>query len=318
MSRILVTGTSVDERYLNKLQEAGYDIVREPGLLVGSQLQAALKGIDGYLLGGDEFVAEEALKEANLLKVISFLGVGFESFVDAKAARAHGVAVTNTPGVLANSVAEFTIAHLLNARRRFVPYAEAFRSGHSGHEEKMSDISDHNVGIVGLGASGTRIAEILRQGFGARISYYSRTRKPQVEERLGISYAGSLNDLFSWAESIILMLPGNDQTQGMVDDALLGRGPANQVLINTARAQIVDPDALTHALRTGALAFAGFDGFYDDPMGSDILSEFGSEKLVVTGHIASLTNDARDSMAEMCIESLQNILAGRADDHVVN
>ena len=318
MTKILVTGNSVRPELLQPLIDAGHEVATPPGVLSEEELRDSLSGASAYLFGGDEFASGPAVADNSTLKHVAFLGVGYESFMDAPAITGAGILITNTPGTLSNSVAEFTVMHLLNATRKFIPYAEAFAQGLSGNEEKQHDLADMHVGIVGLGGIGIRIAEILRVAFGTKISYYSRTRKPDAEQSLGLQYL-TLSDLASVVDALIIMTPGNDKTRHLINrDVLAGVRPG-LLLINTARESVVVPDALLDALRNGWVGYAGFDGFYDDdtPALAD-LKAFIPERLTVTGHIASLTHEARDGMAIKAVRSILNILNTGNDQYVVN
>src|SRR3954454_23920541 len=110
--KILVTGNSVRPELLQPLTEAGYKVENPTDLLSEQDLAAALEDADAYLFGGDEYASGTAIATAKDLKVVAFLGVGYESFMDATAIRSRGVRITNTPGTLTDSVAEFTIAQL--------------------------------------------------------------------------------------------------------------------------------------------------------------------------------------------------------------
>jgi glyoxylate reductase len=315
--KILVTGSSVSEELLQPLSEAGYTISNPTHLLTESELASALADISGYLLGGDEFASNSALAAAKKLKVIAFLGMGYQSFLDVAAAKKHGIAVTNTPGTLSNAVAEFTIGLLLNATRRLYLYATDYARGQAGTEEKQRDLANMHIGIVGLGGVGTRIAEILRGGFGCSVSYYSRTQKAHEEKRLGISYA-PLDQLCSEVDALIVMTPGNDETKGIIGKDQIDRFRSGAILINTARPTVVDAHCLLAALSAGKIGYAAFDGFYDEPKELVAqLKHFIPSRLMVTGHIGSLTHDARDAMAKKAIQSILNMLQSGSDENRV-
>ena len=315
--KVLITGSSIAPEFLGPLEDADLRIVNPSGLLSEDQLAAELADSTAYLLGGDEFASEKALKAGANLKIVAFLGVGYESFVDVGAATQLGIPVTNTPGTLTDSVAEFTIGQLLNVRRLLTSYSNSYRAGKRDFEVKQKNIAGHSIGIVGLGAIGTRIAEMLTAGFGASVSYYSRTRKVEEESRLGLNYL-ELDELVASVESLILMVPGNDTTRGLIDSALVSKFKEGLLLINTARPEIVQPEALSEGLSSGRVAVAAFDGFYGDGVGEEIMAKFGEDRLLVTGHIGSLTDDARDGMAKMAVTSILNILNSGSDKHVVN
>jgi glyoxylate reductase len=314
---ILVTGNSVADEFLRPLVDAGYQIRNPTHLLSEEELASELAESAGYLLGGDEAATSRALQNAKDLRIIAFLGVGYESFVDVDAATQLGILVTNTPGTLVDSVAEFTVGQLLNARRRLTQYSNAYRRGEHGTEEKQRDLAHHAVGIVGLGTIGTRIAEILRFGFNASVKYYNRTRRPAEESRLGVSYL-PLEELAKSSEALIVMVPGNDSTRALISSQVIESMSPGAILVDTARPEVVDPVALRAGLATGQLSVAVFDGFYDDPIASDLLGAFGEDRLLVTGHIASLTHDARDSMARKAVASILNVMRTGDDEYVVN
>jgi lactate dehydrogenase-like 2-hydroxyacid dehydrogenase len=315
--KVLVTGTSVADKFLSMLRDAGLEVSNPTHLLKESELRSELSDSVAYLLGGDEFASDTALSDAHALKIIAFLGVGYESFVDVAAATRRGIPVTNTPGVLTDSVAEFTVGQLLNARRRLTQYCNAYRRGEQGTETKQYQLAGHRIGIVGLGAIGTRIAEILRRGFQADISYFSRTQKPHEEERLGITMM-PLRELASSCDAIVVMTPGNESTRGLIDSSVLGEMRPDALLINTARPDIVDASALKNGLGSNQPSIAVFDNFYEGDVGKELLSLYGEDRLLVTGHIGSLTHDARDAMATKTINSILNILSAGADENIVN
>jgi len=321
---VLVTGDSVANRYLDMLVDAELEILNPvdsfpPKVLSADSLKEVLSGSVAYLVGGDEFASKEVLSAAPNLKVIAFLGVGYSSFVDAEGAAQLGIPVTNTPGTLANSVAEFTIGHLLNERRRISNYADSFKRGTELPQVKRRDLAGHPIGIVGLGGVGTRIAEILSQGFRAKVSYYSRTRKVSEEERLGISFR-SLSTLVHEVEALILMVPETPETTHMVNSALLQGRPSDLeplIVINTARPEVVEPGAALSALDSGVIESIAFDGYYKiETTTTDLLKQHS--RVSITPHIASLTHDARDAMAQMCIDSILGALKGEPVTHIVN
>lgn len=313
----MITGQLATEQHLAPLRRAGYEVHHQPGVLSEAELAEALRGCTGYVLGGDEYASAAALAGAKELKAIAFMGAGYETFVDVDAATGLGIMITNTPGVLTNSVAEFTVGLLLDAWRRITQYANSYRRGEHGVERKQRDLAGRHVGIVGLGAVGTRVAEILRWGFGCEVSYTSKTRKPAEEQRLGIT-ALPLLELATTSDALVLHVPGNDSTHGLIDEQVLRAMGPESVLINAARSEVVDAAAVGTALREHWLRMAVFDGFYQDERGAALLAEFADDQLLVTGHIASLTHDACDAMAQAAMRSIINVLSRGADPHIVN
>ncbi len=314
--RILVTGSSIKDALLQPLIDAGYDVVHPSQTLNEAQLIEQLKGTSAYLYGGDEEASPAALSTAAQLKLIAFYGVGYESFLDVPAVKTLGISITNTPGTLTNSVAEMTVGQLINCRRRLGAYSHNYMLGLHGNEELQHDLSGHKIGIVGLGAIGTRIAEILTLGFNCEVLYYSRTRKPDEEKRLGIRYS-LLTDMFKEVDAVVIMTPGNQTTASLIGTEVISAAKPGMLLVNTARPEIVDPEALLEGLSNKRIAYAAFDKFYAKSEVSAKLLELQPEKLTITNHIGSLTHDARDAMSRKAVSSILNFLSSGDDPYLV-
>ncbi|MCX6168654.1 MAG: NAD(P)-binding domain-containing protein [Ignavibacteriales bacterium] len=316
-NKILVTGSSVRQELLEPLVSAGYTIDNPTHLLSESELKNALKSSVAYLLGGDEYASRDTLVTANELKIIAFLGMGYQTFIDVTAAKEFQIPITYTPGTLSNSVAEFTVGLLLNSTRKLFLYASEFALGHSGNEEKQSELSSLHIGIIGLGGIGTKIAEILRKGFGSKVSYYSRNRKPTEENRLGINYL-TFEQLTKEVDVIIIMTPSTSETKNLIGMSQISNFKSGTILINTARADIVEPESLVTGLQNGQIGYAAFDGFFENPVEVvQYLKTMIPNKLMITGHIASLTHEARDRMSKMSVQSILNILRTGRDKYII-
>ncbi|MEW9533405.1 2-hydroxyacid dehydrogenase [Microbispora sp. NPDC049125] len=316
---ILVTGTGIDLSLLEPLK-LSHGLVPHPVSehLSEEQLAYELRDVVAYVHGGEERATAQALGKAGKLKVVAFLGVGYENFVDVAAADALGIVVTNTGGAATESVATFTVGQIINANWRIT---HSLRDPHHplwhGPEDLPHELRTRTVGIVGMGAIGTRIAEIMTQAFGARVVYFSRTPKRDVERRLGLEFL-PLHELAEKSDILVVMVPETDQTRGMIDADVLTRVRKGAILVNTARPAVVDPEALHDALRKETVALAVFDGFYgrDSGAGGRLLDDFG-DRLLVTGHIASHTREAMDRMVGRAVRSVANVLSNGADEHAV-
>jgi glyoxylate reductase len=315
---ILVTGTGIDAGRLEVLRARGYDVRQPPPLLTEEQLTRELKDVVAYLHGGEERASRAALESAKTtLKVVAFLGVGYETFVDVAAADDLKIVVTSTPGAARDSVATFTVAQIINANLRiFQQFGNRYPDWGSV-EELPYELSARNIGIVGMGAIGSRIAEMLRVAFDANVAYYSRTPKRHLERTLGMEFK-QLPDLAEWSDILVVMVPGNDSTTSMIDDEVLGRARPGTILINTARPSVVDPDALYASMKADRVRLAVFDGFYgkDSEAAARLLEDFGS-RMLVTGHVASHTRQAMDRMLDQAVRSIENLLSGNADPYAV-
>lgn len=241
------------------------------------------------------------------LKVISQVAVGFDN-IDVVAATKRGIAVGNTPGVLTDATADFAFTLLMAAARRV---GEAIDYVRDGKWETWGltlllgqEIHAATLGIVGLGRIGRAMAKRAR-GFNMKVIYHSRSRKPELEEMLGVEYR-ELDDLLREADYISLHLNLSDETRGLFDTRAFSLMKPNAILINTARGPIVDSEALYLALKTGQIAYAALDVTDPEPLPvNDKLLTLPN--LIVVPHIASATVASRTQMSQMAV---RNLIAG--------
>ena len=241
------------------------------------------------------------------LKVVANFGVGYDH-IDLQAARALGVRVTNTPGVLTNATAELTVALMLAAARRIVD-ADAFvRGGHwaQGAEPGQlgRELASATVGLVGFGRIGRRVAELIG-GFRSRVLFSAPegTRAEHGAERC------ELQELLAASDFISLHVPLTPQTTHLIDADALGKTKPGAILVNTSRGAVVDSAALIEALRSGALAAAGLDVYEGEPQVPEALRELPNT--VLLPHLGSATVATRDAMARLCAENVIAVIDGR-------
>ncbi len=321
LKTILFTGGALPDSHRARLTELGYELKIERGDLTETELTEALQDVSAYILGGVEKATRKAIETAGQLKVIAFFGVGYESYVDTQAATEHGIAVTNTPGANARSVAEFTISLMLDAVKRTTFLIESTRQG-DWKELKSWNLSGKTLGIVGMGEIGGHVAQMAHDGFGMKIIYTGRSRKPAIDAKLQAEFV-DLKTLLNRCDVLSLHAQVSEQTKGMIAFKELAMMKPHAVLINCSRAELVDAKALHDALFNKKLACAAFDGYYiepapktsDDPYG---LLGLGSESFLVSPHTAYFTEDATRAMADLAVESTLDILEGRPARNVVN
>jgi len=320
-NKVLVTGASVAGRFIQKLRDAGFEVDTAQDLLSEDQLIERLRGVVGLLAGGDEFISAKVLDGAPDLKVIAALAMGYRTFVDVEAAIARNIIVTYTPNTLTKSVAEFTMGHLINIARIITASNNRMKHGIPVEIRKMHELAGKRVGIIGLGSIGTEIAKKCIRGFDMEVVYFSRTRKPEVEEELGLIYL-ELDELLKTSDFVVIMTSDNPTSRGMIGVRELGLMKPSAYLVNTARPEMVDPHALHDVLATGKISGVGMDTYYVDPLPSPQDDPYGllalpDDVFVVTDHMGSLTHEARDAMAEANCTSIINILAGQEDPNLI-
>lgn len=319
--KILVTGVALPEAHQAMLASQGYLVKVERSDLTEKELIDSLKGVSAYLLGGVEKANEEVINASSELEIIAFFGVGYESYVDLNAATKKGIAVTNTPQANARSVAEFTMALMLDAVKRTTYVIEGARQG-KWIEEKSWNLSGRTLAIIGMGTIGQQVAKIARHGFGMKIIYTGKTRKPEIEETLEARFT-ELPDLLEKADVLSLHASINEHTRGIIDEKAFDLMKPHAVLINTSRAELVDGKSLKQALMNSKLACAAFDGYYIEPVPAPDKDPFGLLKLstrqfLVSPHTAYFTEDATQAMADMATNSILSKLKGEQPANLVN
>ncbi|MGI4861790.1 MAG: 2-hydroxyacid dehydrogenase [Janthinobacterium lividum] len=240
------------------------------------------------------------------LRLIASFGVGVDS-IDLDAAKAHGVAVTNTPGVLNDCVADYALGLLLALSRRIVEGDRFVREGR-WREAKLplgTKLGGKVCGIVGMGGIGRAIAK-RAEAFGMRVVYFGPNRKPD----LSYTYFDSLPAMADAADVLVLSLPGGPATQHIVNaDVLRALGPRG-LLVNVARGGVVDQDALIDALAQRTIAGAALDVFADEPTVPEAM--LALDNVVLSPHTASGTHETRAAMGDLLLANVAAFARGDA------
>ncbi len=263
-------------------------------------------------------VDDELLEGAPHLVAVSNMATGFDNIEIAAASR-RSVLVTRTPGVLSETTADFAFALLLAAARRVTEaerYVRAGRWKSWGPSTLLGrDVFGATLGIVGLGGVGTEVAKRAR-GFGMRIMYHSRTRKPALERRYGLTFL-PLEDLLRESDFVTLHVALTPQTRGLIGRRELELMKESAILVNTSRGPLVDQEALHEALKCGRIAGAAVDVTDPEPISADD-PLLALNNLVIAPHIASASVATRGRMAMLAAENLLAALAGRMPKDTVN
>ncbi len=263
-------------------------------------------------------VDDELLEGAPHLVAVSNMATGFDN-IDIAAASRRIVLVTRTPGVLSETTADFAFALLLAAARRVTEadrYVRAGRWKTWGPSTLLGrDVFGATLGIVGLGGVGKEVARRAR-GFGMRILYYDRTRKPTLERRYGLTFL-PLKDLVQQSDFVTLHAALTPETRGLIGRRELDLMKETAILVNTGRGPLVDQEALHEALKSGRIAGAALDVTDPEPISADD-PLLALDNLVIAPHIASASVATRGRMAMLAVENLLAALAGRMPKDTVN
>jgi len=261
----------------------------------GEQVAAALRGADVGIIDADRYDESLIAALAGRCRVLVRFGVGFDA-VDLEAATRHGIAVSRTVGANAEGVAELALGFALAARRRLISHDRVVQEG-AWQRSITGGLWGATVGIVGFGAVGRVLAELVRP-FRCRVLVFDPFLTSEVA---GVERVETLDELLAVADVVSLHVPHSPETHHLMDARRLGLMPRGAVLVNTSRGGIVDEDALAAELAAGRLEGAGLDVFSVEPLpaGSPLR---GIENLILTPHIASQTIPALESIYDMAID----------------
>lgn len=309
----------IPEKGIEKLREEhDVEVSQKDRNLTKEELVEGVKGKDALLCLLTDMIDEEIIDAGGELKVISNYAVGYDN-IDVEAATKRGIAVTNTPGVLTEATAEIAWALMMSVARnvvqgdgfvredRFEGWDPTLMMGHELHGKTL--------GIVGMGNIGTKVAEMSR-GFDMDIIYYNRSRNEGAEEELGAEYV-EMNELLSRSDYVSLHVPLTEETEGLIGKQELDKMSEDSYLINTARGEVVDEDALVETLKDGGIAGAGIDVYANEPHGANP-DYYDLDNVVLTPHLGSASFKAREGMAMMAAENILSVLKGEEPENIVN
>jgi lactate dehydrogenase-like 2-hydroxyacid dehydrogenase len=257
---------------------------------------------------GDQFTAE-AFGGDIRCKVLANFGVGY-NHIDVDAAKAAGVAVSNTPDVVTDATADLAMTLILSACRRAGEGERLVRSGQwlgwLPTQMLGTHVTGKRVGIVGMGRIGQAIARRCHYGFDMPVIYFNRSQK---EVEVPSRQVDDLASLMSEADIIVVTVPGGADTRALIDAEAIAQMDPSAVFINVARGDVVDEPALIAALSEGRIAAAGLDVYAREPLVPQELRQM--ENVVLLPHLGTAALEVREAMGQM---ALDNIIAWVAGD----
>lgn len=244
--------------------------------------------------------------------IVCNYGVGFNN-IDVDAARSNGVIVTNTPGVLTDATADLAMTLLLMAARRAGEGERHVRAGAwSGWRPTHmmgAQVSGKTLGLIGMGRIARAVARRAHHGFGMRV-IFTDPYPPSAEEAraLGAEHRDRIEEVLESADFVSIHTPGGAANHHLVNAERLRRMQRHAVLVNTARGDIVDEQALADALQSGVIAAAGLDVFENEPAVTPAL--ISMENVVLLPHLGSATTETRVAMGECVLDNLAAHFSG--------
>jgi len=317
-ARVYVTRPIFDQGVERLKREVHVEVNSDERVLSKSELISHLREADGALTLLTDIINREVLDACPRLKVVANFAVGFNN-VDIEAATERGVIVTNTPGVLTETTADFAWTLLMAAARRVV---EADRFARAGKFKMWGpkmflghDVYGKTLGLIGLGRIGQAVAR-RASGFNMKVVFHDAEPIPeQVLQDLRVTPV-PLEELLRISDFISVHVPLLAETKHLLSDRTFAMMKPTCVVVNTSRGPVVDEKALVRALKNGKIAAAALDVFEREP---EIEPElFDIDNVVIAPHIASASHETRLKMCMMAAENLLASLKGNRPLNLVN
>ncbi len=282
-----------------------------PGLRAGLEAVYEVRdtpgpGIRAVVTGGSDGVSAEMMDRLPDLEIIALSAVGYDK-VDVAHARARGIAITTTPDILTDDVADLAIGLMLAVYRHIPQQDRLVRAGDwaaKGNPPLARKLTGQRIGILGLGRIGRAIA-LRAAPFASEIAYHARHRRDDVPYR----YEANALDLAASVDVLVVATSGGKDTAHLVDAAMIEALGPTGVLINIARGSVVDEAALVAALVDGRLGGAGLDVFAHEPHVPEAL--VACDTVVLIPHQGSATVETRTAMGQLVLDNIAAFFAGR-------
>ena len=314
LGNVLVTKPVFPEAMEFLKSQVSIDANLDDRILSKQELISRLQGKQGAVTLLTDIVDRKVLESIPDVRIICNIAVGFNN-VDIENASRLGILVTNTPGVLTETTADFAWTLLMAAARRIVEGDAFARSGQWnawGLQMLLgNDVFAKTIGIVGFGRIGQAVAR-RAMGFGMKIQYYDSQPVPPEAVPPGVR-AVSLDHLLSTSDFISVHVPLLPETTHLLNDKTFAMMKPNCVVVNTARGPVIDEKALARALKSGTIAAAGLDVCEREPQIEPALLEL--QNVVLAPHIASASRETR---LKMCMMAAENLVAGLKGEHPPN
>jgi len=293
-------------------------MVEVPKDINALELAGKLTGVDVVIASVTPRYTAEFFRANRDIKLIVKHGIGVDN-IDVNTATEEGVVIARVPGVFEReSVAEHTVALILAALRKVVKAHEYVVRGRWGERARFvgMELSGKVVGIIGLGNIGSRVAEILLNGFNAKVLAYDPYVSGEVAERLGIKLV-DLDTLLRNSDIISLNCSLTPETYHIINYNAFKLMKRGVIIVNTARGELIDTNDLIKAIEEGVVAAAALDVVEGEPIGEDHpLLKF--DNVVITPHIAAYTVEALRGMDEAVVRAIKDFVNGRIPEGVVN
>jgi len=314
-----------------KIPEAGLKLLRDKGISydIGKfkipptkkQLIKEFKKqpYDGVISFLTDIIDKDVFDSCPTIKIFANFSVGFNN-VDTDEAKKRNILISNTPGTSATAVAEHTVALMMALTTRLVEADEFIRQGkYKGWDPNLfvgTDMKGKTIGLIGAGQIGTEVAKILHYGFGAKI-IYSDIKQSVELDNIDETIRMETIEVLKKADIVSLHVPLLQTTHHLINKESLSVMKKTALLINTSRGAVVDEKALVYALQKNIIRGAALDVFEFEPKLTKGLTKLPD--IILTPHIASARQSARDMMAEIAaINIISALETGEAPNNILN
>lgn len=321
MKKVYVT-RKIPSVGIDMLKEKGYevDVSEKDGVLTKEELVTALKAkeYDAVLSLLTDTIDAEVYDAVPSAKIFANYAVGYNN-IDVEAAKERGLIITNTPGVLTDTVAEYAFSLMLSVAKR-IPEGDKFTKAgkYEGWAPELllgSDMKGKTLGVLGAGRIGSGVAIRAKKGLDMNIVYYDIKPNDILEGEIEATYKDSVEEVLKVADIVTVHVPLLDSTKHLINAERLAMMKDTAYLINTSRGPVVDEKALVEALKNGVIRGAGLDVYEDEPALAPGLAEL--ENVVITPHIASGTEETRGKMSDIAASNIVAFLEGETPPNVV-
>lgn len=308
MPKVACCALNTDEGpHLEIFSRAGFEVVLPPigaNMFNEDHLISVLQDCDAVVAGSEPYT-RKVISSLPKLRVIARRGVGFDA-VDLQAADDHNIAVTTTPGVLDESVAEHTIAMLLACARGFPDLDRQVREGR-WKRVAFPRAAGKTLGIVGLGRIGQAVVP-KAVGLGMKVIAYDPYPQAIFADKWNINYV-TLDELWARSDFISLHLAMSPESFNLINKSTIAKMKRGVVIINTGRGQLINEDDLCEALQSGQVASAGLDVFHKEPLPltSPLIK---LENVLLSGHVAGLDQESNHDIAVRFAETIVTMSQG--------
>ena len=323
MTKTIFVTRKIPEKAIELLKSKGYSVDVNPSDAIPSQKQIikALKkkSYDAVITLLTDHIDAKVFDEVPSVRMYANYASGYDN-IDIAEAKKRGITITNAPSdVASRAVAEHAIALMLALSMRIVEADTFVRQGKYEGWSPMNfigtDISGKTIGLIGAGRIGEWVVHYAK-GLGLNSIYFDVVRNEKIESEYGATYYASVEDVLKQADFVSLHVPLLDSTRHLINRERLGMMKPSSFLVNTSRGPIIDEEALVDALKTGIIRGAALDVFENEPRLARGLVKLNN--VILTPHIGSASEEARDQMAEIAANNIIDFFEGRIPRNIVN